>query len=626
MKKILLFAILLSSLQALSQSKGYLRYDSLYIEKIGGNGELIIRNGSRNETGVLVNVGGGRTQFMRSRVSGDTLFIGKDTLTGIGSGGGGGGGGKFSRGSETIINDSTTVEGIYIFKADTAKLATITRAKYEAYKPINVAEYSTVMDNGQYAAFGWMAVRRDTAYAYIKVGPDHITPNRWVVMRSNNGMQSWDSISSYTGVNGSGISNLIATCIDDTIWVAWQTTAQNYLKIAYSIDGGRTHTISDSIATHAVPFGEFKKLPSGYKYFNYYEFGASYAVKWVRSATGTGWATVSTLISGTPGTHEYNETWIEVIDGTTDGNTRLIAIMRDEALGWGPLQLTSTDGGATWTQRGRVTPLMDSQERYAAPSSIMRVGDNLVIAKAQRVDRSGGGSEDDYHLATVQGLIDSVFTDTSKWSRPTKIYNSRANYAGMPNDFGYSNLFTLGGQPRMIAYDVSNKNVGGGSVYATRVFTMPVYTPAYLRMESTVIQSIPASTETTVAFGYKALDSDNLYNSDSGFVIIKKDGMYSIKSRVTWAASNSGTYRQASMKVVNSAVNNNESNKVIANSVIQPSTELRYSEQNLSAEVFLRQGEKVLVTVMHDHTSAISLGSNTLYSTLQATLEIKQLK
>lgn len=53
--------------------------------KQGGNNELILQNGSRAVKGVLVNVGNGLTRFIASRTSGDTLFIGLDTLIGAGS-------------------------------------------------------------------------------------------------------------------------------------------------------------------------------------------------------------------------------------------------------------------------------------------------------------------------------------------------------------------------------------------------------------------------------------------------------------------------------------------------------------------------------------------------------------
>lgn len=66
-----------------------LRADTIRMEKLGGSAELHLRNATRDTLGVLTNIGNGRTRFMRSRVSGDTLFVGKDTLIGVGGGSGG---------------------------------------------------------------------------------------------------------------------------------------------------------------------------------------------------------------------------------------------------------------------------------------------------------------------------------------------------------------------------------------------------------------------------------------------------------------------------------------------------------------------------------------------------------
>lgn len=64
MKRILFTIAMLWSI-AYGQSKVYIRGDSIVIQKIGGNGELIIENGTRNVTGgVLTNMGNGRTRFV----------------------------------------------------------------------------------------------------------------------------------------------------------------------------------------------------------------------------------------------------------------------------------------------------------------------------------------------------------------------------------------------------------------------------------------------------------------------------------------------------------------------------------------------------------------------------------
>jgi hypothetical protein len=68
---------------------GYrIRADSTILERVGGNNELILKNSTKAVKGILTNIGSGHTQFLISRKSGDTLFVGKDTILGVGSGGG----------------------------------------------------------------------------------------------------------------------------------------------------------------------------------------------------------------------------------------------------------------------------------------------------------------------------------------------------------------------------------------------------------------------------------------------------------------------------------------------------------------------------------------------------------
>jgi len=79
MKKILLFLLLLSGF-AHAQVTYIISADSTKLRKVSGNNELIIENATRNVPGILVNKGGGRTEFARVRSSGDTLFVGRDTV------------------------------------------------------------------------------------------------------------------------------------------------------------------------------------------------------------------------------------------------------------------------------------------------------------------------------------------------------------------------------------------------------------------------------------------------------------------------------------------------------------------------------------------------------------------
>lgn len=83
--KYILIALLFVCGSAHGQLTYYIRSDSVKIEKTGGSNELFIKNATRGVNGVLTNVGGGKTRFIASRVSGDTLFIGMDTLVGVGA-------------------------------------------------------------------------------------------------------------------------------------------------------------------------------------------------------------------------------------------------------------------------------------------------------------------------------------------------------------------------------------------------------------------------------------------------------------------------------------------------------------------------------------------------------------
>lgn len=65
MKKFILLALLFSAFTAGAQTTGYMRYDSVRFQKVGGNSEFILENGTRNVVGgVLTNIGNGRTSFV----------------------------------------------------------------------------------------------------------------------------------------------------------------------------------------------------------------------------------------------------------------------------------------------------------------------------------------------------------------------------------------------------------------------------------------------------------------------------------------------------------------------------------------------------------------------------------
>lgn len=75
MKYLLISIFCLLSVFGFSQSTLPIRADTVLIEKSGGNGELKIKNSTRDSLGILVNMGGGRTRFIRVRQITDSSFI-----------------------------------------------------------------------------------------------------------------------------------------------------------------------------------------------------------------------------------------------------------------------------------------------------------------------------------------------------------------------------------------------------------------------------------------------------------------------------------------------------------------------------------------------------------------------
>jgi lysophospholipase L1-like esterase len=83
-----MFVLLFAALKVAGQTTGYLRFDTVKIMKQNGTCELYVINKTKDSLGLLTNVGGGLTQFRRSKMLNDsTIIVGLDTLTIHGTGG-----------------------------------------------------------------------------------------------------------------------------------------------------------------------------------------------------------------------------------------------------------------------------------------------------------------------------------------------------------------------------------------------------------------------------------------------------------------------------------------------------------------------------------------------------------
>lgn len=114
MKRIIIFVLLFAAIKVAGQTTGYFRYDTVRIMKQNGTCELYIINKTKDSLGILTNIGGGLTQFKRSKVLSDTTFIiGNDTLKIIGRPGG-----NFQ---QVLTNGSTLTTNHTVTLADSLK-------------------------------------------------------------------------------------------------------------------------------------------------------------------------------------------------------------------------------------------------------------------------------------------------------------------------------------------------------------------------------------------------------------------------------------------------------------------------------------------------------------------------
>lgn len=82
MKKLLTALLILWAGSVAAQTKGYMPFDTIYMQRNGGNSELIIKNATRAVKGFLFSDGTGRTSFVRGaiKLNDSTYKVGADTI------------------------------------------------------------------------------------------------------------------------------------------------------------------------------------------------------------------------------------------------------------------------------------------------------------------------------------------------------------------------------------------------------------------------------------------------------------------------------------------------------------------------------------------------------------------
>jgi hypothetical protein len=163
--------ILLFPFSASAQYTYIISADSTKLRRVGGNNELIIENSTRATTGVLVNYGNGRTRFSKPRINGDTLFIGMDTLVGLGTPGWSLTGNTGTNPASNFIGTTDAVD--LVFKTNNVQIARFPSATGSAIgHTIFIGELAGDGNTavGNVYAIGFRAAQNNTGLAVNAIG------------------------------------------------------------------------------------------------------------------------------------------------------------------------------------------------------------------------------------------------------------------------------------------------------------------------------------------------------------------------------------------------------------------------------------------------------------------------
>jgi hypothetical protein len=489
----------------------------------------------------------------------------------------------------------------------------------------------------KYLGFPWPVVVRDTIFAYLKFAGNHAVDGPFTVYKSVDGGAHFDSLKVINGLDVSvwdvGATNVREGVKNsgDTIVIAYQTNS-NLKKIywMYSPDRGQTYVTGDSTTAATghlfSPFGTPKQLPSG-RMLNYYYDYDSTSSKWsaylMYSDDYIHWAFYDTIARHTSQfgfNFSFTEGDFAIIPGTTDANSKLVCVMREEALTV-PQQYTSVDGGHTWKQAGYLSDLGG-----VFPIFVQYYLGKIYLVGGERKPNGADPEGPLFYIFSMNGdparVIDTAYQN---YTHPTRIYRPTTEIKGGEADAGYTVSYIYHNTLMCAAYDLTvDYTPSGGDAKTVRSFVMPVLDIGFAQTYALANQSISTATETLVSMPYVKLDDGLYYNADSGFVICIRDGWYSINSHFTFSSDITGTYRQGYLKIVDHGVNDTTGNQLLSRTTIPGSTNTDYNRVELNAVAFVKEGEQIKVFARHDASGSLNLVNNEREK--RSTLTIKRLE
>jgi hypothetical protein len=500
----------------------------------------------------------------------------------------------------------------------------------------------TQADNGDYAQSP-LAFQTEDGWAYVCTNESnqHTTTGPIKLRRTKDGA-NWSEPWTVTiaGFDTLGVPSFGTN--GNRIFISFQRVFAsvpfyNEIFFAHSDDGGQAWTLDDSVGLHQAQveifaFGKIAPVRVGRDtiyatgYSNWSQ-DTSASFFYASYDNGASWQfgnyIMRGLIAGSfPTGGSINETdWIVVEEGATVATTKLLALVRSEKYYGFHYQLYSLDGGATWTNVGVTLGMWFSEENATSgpntfPVSIISRDEMLYVVYGYRGNNATGLNSS---LRVIKGIALDCYDDPTQWSKAYKIYSPTAPIKSFQNDFGYPVPFIINNQLYTTLYDISTKFKSGAGLTQidTRIITIPLESNNWLEIyDTTTTVAIPTATETTVPTPIVRLDSELAYNVDSTKIYFPYDGWYTVSARVTFEASASGTYRRATLYMVDYGDESGptpspmDGKYMITQRSIAPSANAEFNRIELFGQIYAYAGMELRLTVQHDVGSDLELNNS----------------
>lgn len=402
-----------------------------------------------------------------------------------------------------------------------------------------------VFEDGAYNGFPVVVERNNVLYCFFQHQPVHIVPSEDIAyIKSVDGGLTWSNriiIASQTNANFSfGVTRSGRL----VILVSNQSNTNTYVFRTGIHDEVFTNT---SIMSNPFPagescnFGKIKQLPSGRLIGNYYRYDVGNEKTGLVTSVDDGatWTYYADIFSG------LNETSFEVISGTNDANTVIMAICRVVTPDSGKNKVyRSNNGGTSWSLVGEVP--FSRNIVYGFPGETIVKDGRLYVVFGVRYTNA-------QMFVSMWDFPVSDFGTIANWGIEKTFYISEAAQKGAANDWGYPSLYQWDNEIYGMFYESSPTALAALPTESTRIINLRITN----RVEGLFTRGTQGTFPSETTFSKLGLpwayDSAGFSKEVSGvyFIVAPVDGLYMARLRGTYAnTSLTGTWRKMGLAVL----------------------------------------------------------------------------